>query len=517
MGRKRGDRQKEKGSLADRECNLDGEFTNPVTSFHDLTIGNIKDALYNSRYLQFILSLTLIGAILRFYHLGYNSLWLDEVSTLNFAIKSIPDIWQATTAGEFNPPLFYWAEHVMLFFGNSEVVLRFIPALLGVLTIPLIYLAGKEFMDRNTGIIAAAAFTFSPFLIYYSQEARAYSMMLFFVAFSMVFYFRGLKNNDFMDWALFGILSALAFWSHFYALVIIGALVLYALYELLPKIKSSLSAARPLACSCVIFVFICFPLILATIQLFMKRTASAPTFGIQGPGIIIQTFVQLSAIIPVPGYEIALLLLSLLFIAGIVQAFLLDKNKGIFLVTITLLTFVISNFLSYRIPMQPRYLIFLAIVYFIAIALSYRLLCTLTKSRGVVYGFIALLVIINAPMLAAYYSGPIKEDWRGFSGELKQMTRQGDLVVVVPGYMSQPLDYYYSNTSDQTLEYSAYTAADLQVINAQKSNKTVFFVVTDDISAANPEGDAVTWLDENTQVIGSYQGANTNIYLLRSG
>jgi hypothetical protein len=167
--------------------------------------------------------------------------------------------------------------------------------------------------------------------------------------------------------------------------------------------------------------------------------------------------------------------------------------------------------------MQPRYLIFLAIVYFIAIALSYRLLCTLTKSRGVVYGFIALLVIINAPMLAAYYSGPIKEDWRGFSGELKQMTRQGDLVVVVPGYMSQPLDYYYSNTSDQTLEYSAYTAADLQVINAQKSNKTIFFVVTDDISAANPEGDAVTWLDENTQVIGSYQGANTNIYLLRSG
>jgi len=97
------------------------------------------------------------------------------------------------------------------------------------------------------------------------------------------------------------------------------------------------------------------------------------------------------------------------------------------------------------------------------------------------------------------------------------MTRQGDLVVVVPGYMSQPLDYYYSNTSDQTLEYSAYTAADLQVINAQKSNKTIFFVVTDDISAANPEGDAVTWLDENTQVIGSYQGANTNIYLLRSG
>jgi asparagine N-glycosylation enzyme membrane subunit Stt3 len=519
MGRKRGDQQKEKGSLADRECNLDGEYTNPVTSFRDLTVGNIKDALFRSRYLQLLLSLTLIGAILRLYHLGYNSLWLDEVSTLNFAVQSIPDIWKATTAGEFNPPLFYWTEHIMLLLGRSEEVLRLIPALLGILTIPLIYLVGKEFMDRNTGIIAAAAFAFSPFLIYYSQEARAYSMMLFFVAFSMVFYFRALKNNNFPDWALFGILSALAFWSHFYALVIIGALILYALYELLPKMKSSLSAAKPLACSCLIFGIISLPLILATIQLFTARTASAPTFGIQGPGLILLTFVQISIFVfgSQDPFQVVFYLLLFLFLAGIVQAFLLDKNKGIFIVTVTVLTFVISNFLSYRIPMQPRYLIFLAIVYFITIALSYRFLCTWTHSRGVVYGFIALLVIVNTPMLAGYYSGYVKEDWRGFSGQLQQMTRTGDFIVVVPGYMSQPLDYYYSNATDQTLEYSAYTAADLKAIHALKNNNTLFYVVTADIGAANPEGDAVTWLDENAHVVGSYEGVNTVIYLLTSG
>ena len=112
----------------------------------------------------------------------------------------------------------------MLTLGNNEVVLRFVPALVGVLTIPLIYFAGKEFMDRNVGIIAAAAFALSPFLIFYSQEARAYSMMLFFVTFAMVFYFKALKTNDLKNWAMFGILSALAFWSHFYSFVIITAL-----------------------------------------------------------------------------------------------------------------------------------------------------------------------------------------------------------------------------------------------------------------------------------------------------
>jgi mannosyltransferase len=330
----------------------------------------------------------------------------------------------------------------------------------------------------------------------------------------MVFYFRALRSNDIQNWALFGILSALAFWSHFYALVITGALILYALYELFPKIKSSIYSARPLATSCVIFGVVCLPLILVTIQLFAKRTATAPTFGIQGPELIIATFAQISCLNPqISGSGIALYLLPLLFLAGIVQAFLLDKNKGIFLVSVTVLTFIISNFLSYRIPMQPRYLIFLAIVYFIAIALSCRLLLSLMNTRGVVYGFIALLVIVNIPMIAGYYSGYTKEDWRGFSGGLQQLTRQGDFVVVVPGYVSQPLDYYYSNSTDQTIEFSAYTASDLRAINTQKNNNTIFYVVTGDITAANPEGDAEAWLGENAKSLGQ----NTGIYLLTSG
>ena len=507
MGGKREDREKGKKIRVDRECNLDGEYKNPVRSFRDLTPENIKNALLRSRYLQLLLSLTLVGAILRFYNLGFNSLWLDEASTLTFAVKSIPDIWQATTGGEFNPPLFYWTENLMLVFGNSEAVLRFVPALLGVLTIPLIYLAGKEFMNRNTGIIAAAAFAFSPFLIFYSQEARAYSMMLFFVTFAMVFYFRALQNNSLRDWALFGALSALAFWTHFYALVIIGALFLFALYELYPKIRNDLLAVKPLVAGGALFTLICLPLIIVTIQLFAKRTGSAPTFGIQGPAIIIATFAQIS------GSEVAMYLLLLLFIAGIVQAFLLDKNKGIFLVTVTVLMFVISNFLSYRMPMQPRYLICLAIVYFIAIALSYRLLFTLMDTPGVVYGFIAFMVVISAFPLAGYYSGYTKDNWRGFSGTFQQKTQPGDIVVVIPAYISQPFNYYYSNASDQTIQYSANNAADLQAINARKVNNTIFFVVTGDINAANPEGDAEQWLKQHAKILGQ----DTGIYLMSSG
>ena len=364
MAKKREDRGREKKAGGDWECNLDGDYHSPIRTVRDLNVQNIRDALVHSRYMQLLLSLTIVGLILRFFNLGYNSLWLDEASTHNFAILSIPEIWKATTGGEFNPPLFYWIEHCMLAFGNNEVVLRFVPALLGVLTIPLIYYVGKEFMDRNVGIIAAAAFAFSPFLIFYSQEARAYSMMLFFVAFAMIFYFRAMKTNDIRNWALFGLFSALAFWSHFYSLVIIGALVLHALVVQVLKYYKDVKKLVPMVAGWAVFAVICLPLILVTLQLFASRTSSGPTFGVQGLNVITATFQQ------VAGFsDIAMYLLLLLFVIGIIWACMFDRNKGIFLVLLTILTFVISFILSYKMPMVPRYLIFFSIVFFLGIAI----------------------------------------------------------------------------------------------------------------------------------------------------
>src|SRR5208337_4405097 len=338
------------------ECDLDGGFVSPIKTVRDLSLKNIQSLVTASRYFQSLIVLMVIGLFLRFYNLGFNSLWLDEASTYTISLKSFAGIWQVTASGEFNPPLFYWAEHVMLMLGNNEVILRFIPALLGVLTIPLFYLIGKEFLDRNAGIIAAAACTVSPFLIYYSQEARAYMMMLFFVALATIFFLRAMKSGSLIPWILFGVFSALAFWSHFYAFVMIAALVLYALIEWAPRIRTELANLKMLVAGIIVFVLLSLPLIIVTLQLFVLRTSSAPTYGIQGLGIILETFNQISGF-----NDIAMYVLVALFVIGIIQTFRIGKNKGIFLVLITVLTFVISYILSFKMPMEPRYLIFLSI------------------------------------------------------------------------------------------------------------------------------------------------------------
>lgn len=509
MAKKRQERDDRKRNTSDDICDLDAGFVSPGFSFPQFSIDNLKTTIIHSRYAQILLFLTLIGAFLRFYHLGYNSLWLDEASTYTFATLSIPGIWQATTSGEFNPPLFYWIEHLMLTIGNNETVLRFIPALAGVLTIPLVYLAGKEFIDRNVGLIAAAICTFSPFLLYYSQEARAYSLALFFVAFALIFFFRALKSDGMQNWLVFGVLSALALWSHFYAMVVIGALVLYALAIKIPAYRKDIRKLTPLATGAVAFVVLCLPLIFVSLQLFTKRTAGGPSFGIQGADVIVETFRQLSGF-----SQLVMVLFLILFAIGIIQAFLMDRKKGILLLALTVLPFAISWFLSYKIPMVPRYLLILAPVYFIGIALAYKPAYRLISNRGIVYAFIALVILISviSPFFMSYYSSYTKEDWRGFSAKISEITTPGDAVVLVPGYMTQPLDYYYTNATDSTFEYGLTNAEELAAVAAAKGNTTVYYVVTSDISSADPSGNTVAWLKAHTQGVEATPGIYLFVY-----
>jgi len=507
MAKKREDRERGKKPATNRECNLDSDYVSPIQTIEDLTVGNIKDTLVHSRYVQILVSLTFMGFLLRFYNLGYNSLWLDEASTYTFAVNSFQGIWQATTSGEFNPPLFYWFEHIMLMFGNNEVILRFIPAVAGVLTIPLIYFVGKEFLDRTTGLIAAAVFAFSPFLVYYSQEARAYSLMLFFVAFAMIFYLRALKNNSLQNWALFGLLSALAFWSHFYAFVIIAAMVLYALGIQLQNVRENIRNLKMIILSVILFCIVSLPLLTLGIRLFASRSSGGPTFGVQGFDVIYQTFLQLSGF-----NELVMYFLVILFIVGIIQMFRIDVKKGIFLVILTILTFLISDILSYKIPMVPRYLIFFSIVFVLGIAASYRLIYGLMDNKGVVYGLLVILIAINLPVLSGFYTGYVKDDWRGFSQTMEQTAKQGDFIVLVPGYIAQPFDYYYSNSTAGTFEFGADTAKTLNAINSQKTlqktNSSIYYIVTGDIYSANPGGDALSWLKDHTKPVGRDTGIN---------
>jgi mannosyltransferase len=120
-----------------------------------------------------------LAALLRFYGLGHQGFWFDEGNTA-LEVKFTPgEMITLLKHYESTPPLYYsvawvWAR----VFGDTETGLRSLSALLGVLTVPVAYGAARKLVSTRAGVIAAALVAFNPYLIWYSQEARAYSLIV---------------------------------------------------------------------------------------------------------------------------------------------------------------------------------------------------------------------------------------------------------------------------------------------------------------------------------------------------
>jgi 4-amino-4-deoxy-L-arabinose transferase-like glycosyltransferase len=399
----------------------------------------------------------------------------------------------------------------MLVFGQSEFVLRTAPALLGILTIPVFYLIGKEFHDKNVGIISAALLTFSYFGIFYSQEAYSYSMVLFVFSLAILFYLLSLRTDKITYWVLFGIISAIAFWTHYYVFVGLGVIYLHAIITLKNRLKKGISAGKNLLLAFSAMTIIILPLLFIVGERFFRLTGAPPTYGVLGPILIQETIIRFSG-----GYSslngIITIIYLVLLVAGVVYLYTMDKNKCLFSAMFLILPIVVSVFISSKMTMNPRYLIYLLPVYLTLVAMSYPIMFRLIPNRNLLYLVVILIGVMNAPLLAEYYTNYTKEDWRGFAGIVQSKTQDGDVIVLVPSYMSAPLNYYYSNLTDKTFEYGAYNSTDLENINLLKGNSSIFYVVTGDISAANPQGDALAWLTKNTRL----DTTHTGIYLLAS-
>lgn len=119
----------------------------------------------------------LLAAGLRFFRIGYQSLWADEGNSAAMAGRSLAEI-SARAAADIHPPGYYWLLNLWSrIFGDSEAALRSLSALWGILLVWLVYQIVSRLFDRRTALIAAFFAAINPFLIAYSQEARMYSQL----------------------------------------------------------------------------------------------------------------------------------------------------------------------------------------------------------------------------------------------------------------------------------------------------------------------------------------------------
>src|SRR4029079_13021536 len=131
---------------------------------------------------------------------------------------------------EITPPLFFvfaWASSKL---GSNPEWLRLPSLLAGTASIPLLYLVGKRLLGRADAVGAAALVALSPFMIYYSTEARAYSLMIFFLIVSTLALLRALAGRGTGWWIVYALASAAAMYSHYTASFPLLAQALWALW-----------------------------------------------------------------------------------------------------------------------------------------------------------------------------------------------------------------------------------------------------------------------------------------------
>jgi uncharacterized membrane protein len=92
----------------------------------------------------------------------------------------------------------------------------------GTLVIPMLYLLGREAYDRRTGVVAATAGAVAPLMVWYSQEARMYAMLMLFGAIAMWAQVRVVRRGGVYPWVAYAAASAAMMWTQYFGLLQIG-------------------------------------------------------------------------------------------------------------------------------------------------------------------------------------------------------------------------------------------------------------------------------------------------------
>jgi mannosyltransferase len=164
------------------------------------------------------------GTALRIHLLGLRSYWVDEAISVNLArLPFRAFLWNLWNY-EGNMAFYYFLLRGWVHFGPSEAAVRALSVIFGLLTIVVLYALATHLFDSRVGMISAMLLALHSFHIRYSQEARSYSLLVLLLVLSTYAFVLAVESpRNKRYWALYAVFSALAFYSHLFAGLVLAA------------------------------------------------------------------------------------------------------------------------------------------------------------------------------------------------------------------------------------------------------------------------------------------------------
>jgi mannosyltransferase len=448
-----------------------------------------------------LLVITLLGGGLRFFAIGQKGIWLDEAFSVWLGWQRLPEMWGWIARIDQHPPLYYTLLNLWMRLGDSAATVRLLSAVLGTLTIPVIFLLGRRLAGPRVGLLAALVLAVSPFHVRFAQEARMYAMLALLAAAAMTCLayllfdrrdsslsrlrrgqlgaeslspswttVRGMTTGRAilaggLPWAGYVVFTAAAMLTHSAALLLPLATNLFVFGLMWRQAKTSSASglqdrtnlAPPplgswlLAQAGVLLLWSVIwlpPFIGQATGVYRDFWMPAPTW---------RTLVDmlgnfLSAHLPrqqMPWTDAIWLVYAALIALGIAT---LRRRPAVPALLLTLfLTPVIGDLLlSLSRPVfYDRTLIWATIPLYVLLAIGIAEL----RRWAYIVPVVSLLIAANGVSLREYYVNFQKEGWREAAAFVRQQARAGDLILFNASWTQIPFDFYYRNASTPVAEH----------------------------------------------------------------
>ena len=185
-------------------------------------------------------SIVFLGLIFRFYNLGYDNLWFDEI--FSFWVTdpnlSFSETFTRIKSTESIPFLYYYLVKICnSFFGYDPIVGRVFSALFGFLSIFTVSNLCRRFVNNKSYLVALCLTSLNIYLIIYSQEMRVYIFTFFLISLALIFFF-DLYNEENLkvltkNFIFFSFFMLLAVFSHPFSIIVLGSLICFTLVDYL--------------------------------------------------------------------------------------------------------------------------------------------------------------------------------------------------------------------------------------------------------------------------------------------
>lgn len=171
------------------------------------------------RSVQFaVFGLTALAGLLRLWRLGSQGLWFDETYSVFVSRLPLGFLFEVLVSDAVHPPLYYLLQRAALVFGDSEAMARLPAVIFGIIGVPLAFRLGRALRDARLGLLTSALVALSPFHIWYSREARMYSLLVTLALINMLVYLNFLERPRWRTAGWLALISVPAYLTHYFLL-----------------------------------------------------------------------------------------------------------------------------------------------------------------------------------------------------------------------------------------------------------------------------------------------------------